>query len=135
MIYLKVSVSDFLTLFSARGGEGFFFSIRPAPILVGAGCFALGLSTALACMWPKSNLDNVQIEGLALGEEKIMAVWVWVYSILVWFVQDTLKVLAYKFLRAFNLLGINDNTIIDDSKLRAYSSTFSSANGISGVLN
>jgi len=122
MIYLKVSVSDFLTLFSARGGEGFFFSIRPAPILVGAGAFALGLSTALACLWPKTELDNVRIEGLTLGDEKVMAAWVWVYSIIVWFFQDLIKVLTYKFLRSTSLLGINDKTIIDDSKLQAYSS-------------
>ena len=34
-IYLKVSVSDFLTLFSARAGGDWFFMVKPAPILLG----------------------------------------------------------------------------------------------------
>merc|ERR1719440_2084846 len=33
-IYLKVSVSDFLTLFSARAGGDWFFMVKPAPILL-----------------------------------------------------------------------------------------------------
>merc|ERR1711977_671689 len=33
-IYLKVSVSDFLTLFSARAGGDWFFMVKPAPILI-----------------------------------------------------------------------------------------------------
>ena len=37
MVYLKVSISDFLTLFSARTGERFFFSSPPAPVLLVAG--------------------------------------------------------------------------------------------------
>merc|ERR1719207_57852 len=33
-IYLKVSVSDFLTLFSARAGGDWFFMVKPAPVLL-----------------------------------------------------------------------------------------------------
>jgi hypothetical protein len=50
---LQVSISDFLTLFSARTHNGFFWSSRPAPILLYAAGFSLALSTLLACFWPK----------------------------------------------------------------------------------
>ena len=36
-IYLKISISDFFTLFSARTGERFFYSSPPAPVLLAAG--------------------------------------------------------------------------------------------------
>ena len=36
-VYLKVSVSDFLTLFSSRTGGNWFWSSRPSSILFGAG--------------------------------------------------------------------------------------------------
>ena len=41
-IYLKVSVSDFLTLFSARTGGDFFWTTAPSPVLLVAGGVALG---------------------------------------------------------------------------------------------
>ena len=41
-IYLKVSVSDFLTLFSARTGPDFFWTTAPSPVLLVAGFVALG---------------------------------------------------------------------------------------------
>lgn len=42
-IYLKVSVSDFLTLFSARTGENWFWSSRPANILLVAALVSVGV--------------------------------------------------------------------------------------------
>lgn len=68
MMYLKVSVSDFLTLFSARTHEGFFFSMRPSPILLGAASLALGVSTIIACLWPSSRPDNIPTKGLVSEE-------------------------------------------------------------------
>merc|ERR1719201_1574367 len=63
-IYLKVSISDFLTLFSARTNENWFWTTAPAPILMGAGCLALTTSTIIACTWPPSCPDGVYTEGL-----------------------------------------------------------------------
>merc|ERR1711948_123580 len=54
-IYLKVSVSDFLTLFSARAGGDWFFMVKPAPILLCGAMVALSCSTCFAMFWPKSN--------------------------------------------------------------------------------
>ena len=90
-LYLKVSLSDFFTLFSARacppsswisrrgssvlthalsiplpaGTTRWFFSIRPAWLLVAAGCVALSASTALASKWPHA------LNGKSLGERYI----------------------------------------------------------------
>lgn len=105
MVYLKVSVSDFLTLFSSRGGSGPFWSSAPAPILIGAAGLALTLSTVLACAWPSGELDRIRIEGLGYSDPKLLALWVWLYSIFVWFIQDACKVGTYKLLKRYNLTG------------------------------
>jgi H+-transporting ATPase len=65
-IYLKVSVSDFLTLYSSRTGNSWFWSSTPAPILVGAGAIALSVSTILACYWPSSYPDGIYTLGTFL---------------------------------------------------------------------
>ena len=52
MVYLKVSISDFLTLFSSRAGDGFFWTNKPSKILLVAAGIALTLSTLMANIWP-----------------------------------------------------------------------------------
>ena len=87
-IYLKVSVSDFLTLFSARAGEDWFWTSRPAPILLLAGALALAASTALACLWPLSRPDGIPTLGLLRrGNNHILPLYIWIYCIAWWFVQ------------------------------------------------
>jgi len=56
VMYLKVSISDFLTLFSARTNDNFFWGSMPSPILLGAAGLSLTLSTILACTWPESQV-------------------------------------------------------------------------------
>ena len=107
MMYLKVSISDFLTLFSARTHDGFFWSSKPSPILLGAACFALMLSTILACAWPRVHLDGMLVEGL----KGALPVYVWLYCIFWWFVQDGAKVLLYYVMEKYNVFGINDSSI------------------------
>ena len=128
MIYLKVSISDFLTLFSARTHEGFFFSSRPSPILLAAALFSLSLSTALASAWPAGVLDSVQIEGLAVHSDQhdytLLPLWVWIYCIIFWFVQDAFKVIANRLMRRYNVFNVNtsrqvnlrDSDAADDPK-------------------
>eukprot|EP00798_Chlamydomonas_sp_ICE-L_P004306 gene4306-14417_t len=111
LVYLKVSVSDFLTLFSARTYEGFFWSpapsplvlgtaltalaialsAAPSPLVLGAALTALAISTVLACIWPEGNTDGILAEGLARGDYTMWALWIWIYCIFWWFVQDSLK--------------------------------------------
>jgi magnesium-transporting ATPase (P-type) len=107
-MYLKISISDFLTLFSARTHDGFFWSSKPSPILLGGACLALSVSTIIACTWPDSNVDDEAVEGLAHRSPKAFALYVWLYCIFFWFIQDGAKVLAYWYMHKQNILGIND---------------------------
>ncbi len=109
IMYLKVSISDFLTLFSARTHDGFFWSSRPSPILLVAAIFSLSLSTILACFWPTSHVDNQYVVGLANRHPKEMALFVWLYCIFWWFVQDTAKVVLYWWMEKYNIFQINDS--------------------------
>lgn len=93
-IYLKVSVSDFLTLFSARTAEFFFWKVAPAPILLGGGFFALTISSVLAVFWPKSTPDG--IETLGLSSNIGLFFFVWIFCLIFWLIQDVAKVLSYK---------------------------------------
>eukprot|EP01038_Epipyxis_sp_PR26KG_P005480 gene5480-7588_t len=107
-IYLKVSISDFLTLFSSRTGDDWFWSSSPAPILFAAATFALTTSTVLAIAWPSSTIDGIYVLGLGRREPYMLAVYIWIYCVIWWFIQDACKVVAYKFLRYYNIFGIND---------------------------
>jgi H+-transporting ATPase len=51
MLYLKISLSDFLTVFAART-RGTFYSRKPGALLFTAACFAMFTSTMLALHWP-----------------------------------------------------------------------------------
>ena len=108
MIYLKVSISDFLTLFSARTHDGFFWSSRPSGILLGAACFALSLSTIIAFMWPKGYTDGIYTVGLGAEEPYLLGLYVWIYCIVFWFIQDAAKVGTYAILNAYNLFDVKN---------------------------
>ena len=107
-IYLKVSISDFLTLFSARTGDNFFWTSRPANILIGAACLALSASTIIACAWPPSNPDGIYAIGLARVQPYALAAYIWAYCIFWWFVQDFCKVLVFYFVKKYNWFDYND---------------------------
>ena len=107
-IYLKVSISDFLTLFSARTGDDYFWSTKPAPFLLFAGCASLTISTIVAMSWPSSQLDGIYTEGLERQPPYWWFIGIWLYCILFWFVQDFAKVGAYHIMQKNNLFGINN---------------------------
>jgi len=108
-IYLKVSVSDFLTLFSARAGGDWFFMVRPANILVVGAMFALTCSTCFAMFWPKSFPDGIQTEGLVRSPPYMLEVFVWTWSLLWWFVEDAAKVLCRWVVQKYNIFNVNDS--------------------------
>jgi H+-transporting ATPase len=103
-----VSISDFLTLFSARTGDNFFWTTAPAPILMGAGFIALTISTILACTWPSGDSDGVYAMGLGRRKPYTLALYIWLYCIVWWFIQDACKVFAFYILKKYNILGYND---------------------------
>ena len=121
-MYLKISISDFLTLFSARTHDGFFWSSTPSMILLVAAGFSLTLSTILASFWPLSNIDSQAVEGLCLSDPKSMPVWIWFYCIVWWFIQDAAKVVTYAYMEKHNILGINNANLIG-AKTAGVSST------------
>jgi H+-transporting ATPase len=86
-IFLKVAVSDFLTLFSARAGEDWFWKSKPAPILLGAGALALSASTIVACIWPHSRPDGIPTVGLERRMPYILPLYIWIYCLFWWLVQ------------------------------------------------
>jgi H+-transporting ATPase len=110
-VYLKVSVSDFLTLFSARTNDKFFWQIRPALILFLGGVGALTVSSLLAIFWPESTPDGITTEGLK--SDMGLFVFVWLFCIFFWFIQDALKVLAYKWLYAVNFNNISKSGVVE----------------------
>ena len=108
-IYLKVSVSDFLTLFSARAGDEFFWTgAKPALILVFAGSFALTCSTILAVFWPASTPDGIYTIGLGRRQPYFLFAYIWVYCLFMWLLEDAAKVFAFFCIKRFNLFGYND---------------------------
>ena len=99
LLYLKISVSDFLTIFCART-TGWFWEApqgsRPHWLLMGGALFATVISVILAAFWPTSAEPPVQ--GLALGG---FPAWIGIalaYSVICWVIQDAVKVVMYNFL-------------------------------------
>jgi H+-transporting ATPase len=109
-VYLKVSVSDFLTLFSARTSHMFFFRVAPAPILFTGGMIALTASSLISIFWPESTPDDIPTEGLK--SDIGLFVFVWIYCLFWWFVQDIAKVYAYKVMYATNMFNINGSNVV-----------------------
>jgi H+-transporting ATPase len=116
-IYLKVSVSDFLTLFSARTGPRFFWQVPPASILLIGGAMSLFLSSMLSIFWPDVFIDTILVQGLRTNIGLFF--FVWIYSLFFWLVQDTLKVYLYKWMNQvnFNNIAVTGVVVLPESTL------------------
>ena len=66
LIYLKISLSDFLTVFSART-NGFFFTLRPGNLLMVAFCMATFCSTVFAATWPFGDMEPIPASKCGCG--------------------------------------------------------------------
>lgn len=110
-IYLKISISDFLTLFACRTGPKPFFAFAPSKILLIGACMSLTISTIVATAWGKSKPDGIETIGLAYndGDSKnaykydLMPLFVWFYCIVWWFIQDGFKVVTFYFLDKYDI--------------------------------
>jgi len=107
VIFLKVAVSDVLTLFSARTAHQFFFQRKPHPVLFGCALFALCLSTMLSLVWPEGKLDRVPVCGLGYHHQ-LIALWVWIYCLVVFVIQDAIKVGVWRVIRNYNFMNVNN---------------------------
>eukprot|EP01117_Protostelium_nocturnum_P020221 TRINITY_DN8_c0_g1_i1.p1 TRINITY_DN8_c0_g1~~TRINITY_DN8_c0_g1_i1.p1 ORF type:complete len:862 (-),score=342.27 TRINITY_DN8_c0_g1_i1:162-2420(-) len=115
-IFLKVAVSDILTLFSSRTGHQFFFQRKPHFVLVICAAIALIISTTLSLVWPRGTLDHVPVCGLAYVSGQKLALWVWIYCIVVFFIQDALKVATWRLLIKYNAFNVNNEVKVKDTK-------------------
>lgn len=133
-IYLKVSISDFLTLFSSRT-ISWFWTSKPALPLLCAASVALLTSTILGTFWPTADispegqsgfsiLEHLPVVGLgrsAISKEwvdgeyrdtKLWPVWIWSFCLVFWLVQDAAKVLAWKLLYKYDIFQIKTGTMV-----------------------
>lgn len=117
-IYLKVSVSDFLTLFSSRTGQKFFWQVTPGPLLVIGGFIALFISSILSIFWPMSTLDGIPVDGLR--KDMGLFGFVWIYCLFFWFIQDFMKVLTFRWMYRtnFNNISTSGVVVLPDSALK-----------------
>jgi H+-transporting ATPase len=93
MIYLKISLSDFLTLFAART-RTWFWERRPGYALGVACIAATSTSTIMSLFWDDIvKTSDAQMTGLR--RSKYACVSVWIYCVLWFFAQDVCKVIAY----------------------------------------
>jgi len=108
LIYLKISLSDYFSVFNSRT-KGWFWSRAPSVILVAAFLIATGSSTLLAVYWPFGN-------GM-VGISWEMSGWCWVY-VMVWaLIQDAGKVLCYTILQYAG--WVESVAVIDEKRLKA----------------
>jgi len=104
-LFLKVAVSDFLTLFSARAGEVWIWQSRPSWVLVCAASCSLILSTGLAIGFPLTTLDGIQVLGLGLRAPYMLALYIWLYCIFFLLIQDAAKVLSFRIMKYYNIFN------------------------------
>merc|ERR1711871_1444345 len=121
-MYLKISISDFLTVFSARTAGPFWIRRPGIPLLCAAG-FSLAISTLLAAYGPFGTMEGLASDESGRGWDFVGLVWL--YCVVWWFIQDACKVLAYKAMDCFTMpreCDTEDVGNIDDvrrkSKLR-----------------
>ena len=101
-----MSISDFLTLFSART-RTWFFERGIGRLLGGAAVFALLTSTVLSLVWdliftqPGAYMRGLRYSGVAVTN-------VWIYCVLWWFIQDAAKVYTYDIIERGVLGDLDD---------------------------
>nr|AAB70152.1 proton motive ATPase [Trypanosoma cruzi] len=108
LLYLKISISDFLTLFSSRTGGRWFFTMAPGLVLLIGAIISLFVSSMVASFWHTSRPDGLLTEGLAWGDtnsERLLPLWVWIYCIVWWLIQDAVKVGTHKLMEWMDLFG------------------------------
>ena len=114
LLYLKISLSDFLTLFSART-RTWFWERRPGYLLGVAAVIAMGSSTLLALFWDDIfSSGDVYMAGLRKSKYACTAIWI--YCILWFLLQDVAKVLTYSVL---NYLQRDELAVVEIAGKRA----------------
>ena len=119
MVYLKISLSDFFTVFTART-QGFFWERAPGSLLMFCAVLATVSSTILSLHWPFGEMqedgkyDMTRIDG---G----IAFFTWTYCFVWFLIQDCMKVVLYKVLFHFDVSGLR--TEAEKCAERAYATS------------
>jgi H+-transporting ATPase len=104
LMYLKMSLSDYGSVFNART-KGWMWSRAPDKVVVYAALFAVSCATFLAFTWPFG-------AGMKTIDAKTIA-FVWAWSILWVIIQDAAKVLNYQLMAKLGY--VKDLGTIDES--------------------
>jgi len=105
MVYLKISLSDFFTVFTART-IGPFFERQPGQLLMFCAVLATLSSTLLSMHWPFAEKDKETGEVDMVSITSGQAMFVWFYCIIWFIIQDGMKVVLYKVLYQFDVSGL-----------------------------
>merc|ERR1719198_2017925 len=114
MMYLKISLSDWWTIFAART-QSWFWTRAPSRIVGAAALTATLFSTLFSVVWPfqherfdahKYEEGEEQLDAQLIGLSFWHVAFTWVYTIIWFLVQDGMKVLCYKVLYYFDVCGI-----------------------------
>jgi H+-transporting ATPase len=94
MIFLKICISNFLTVYSARC-KSWFWTRLPGKFLLISTCFSMILTTILACYWylnvsTGGSNTTPEMQSISWG----VAAFIWVGNIIIFAVQDISKVFA-----------------------------------------
>jgi H+-transporting ATPase len=68
------------------------------------------VSSILSIFWPDSSPDGIPVSGLKY--DMGLFGFVWIYCLLFWFLQDLLKVLAYKWMYKVNFNNISTSGVV-----------------------
>uniref|UniRef100_A0A7S3ZC55 Plasma membrane ATPase n=1 Tax=Lotharella globosa TaxID=91324 RepID=A0A7S3ZC55_9EUKA len=93
-MFLNLCLSDFITVFAART-RGWFFTRRPAMTLLGAGCIATLAMTFISTCASFGGMERITAS---------TAFMVWVYVIIWFLIQDSMKIGAYWIIDTFKIV-------------------------------
>jgi len=106
MMYLKIALSDYLSLFNSRC-KSWFFSRAPSKHVIVAAMFSTTCSSFLAAYWPLGSYMK--------GVNWMVVLFVWIYTLCWGVIQDLCKVTTYWMLTRSGVLEPDES--IDDVKM------------------
>eukprot|EP00742_Colponemidia_sp_Colp-10_P006463 GILJ01006924.1.p1 GENE.GILJ01006924.1~~GILJ01006924.1.p1 ORF type:complete len:956 (+),score=175.50 GILJ01006924.1:359-2869(+) len=113
LMYLKVSLSDFMTVFAART-RGWFWERRPGTPLFIAFIVATCAATFTSLFWFLDPLQNSSEHPMASLSAGLVGL-TWLYDLIWFMIQDSIKVFAYRF--------YDKRELMDDADLKHYTQT------------
>jgi hypothetical protein len=132
VMYLKISLSDWWTIFAART-QDWCWTRAPSKIVASAALFATLTSTYFSVTWPfqdirfdevlylegeeaaREHQEDVQLIGLDFEH----VVFTWCFCGVFFVIQDTAKVLCYRVLFHYDVCGIKTDALANEERIAA----------------